>query len=71
MKEFSLNSVEHLEYQHNRYYFLMIDNVTKVKPSLYLEGYKNLTLNEWYFPLHFPGEPNMPGALHLEALAKC
>ena len=70
MKEFSLNSVELLEYQPNRYPFLMIDHVTKVKPGLYAEGYKNLTLNEWYFPIHFPGGPNMPGALQLEALAQ-
>jgi 3-hydroxyacyl-[acyl-carrier-protein] dehydratase len=33
-------------------------------------GYKNLTLNEWYFPEHFPGAPNMPGALQLEAMAQ-
>ena len=27
-------------------------------------------MNEWFFPPHFPGEPNMPGALQLEALAQ-
>ena len=27
-------------------------------------------MNEWYFPKHFPGGPNMPGALQLEALAQ-
>ena len=70
MKEFSLNSVELLDYQSNRYPFLMIDNVTKVNPGLYAVGYKNLTLNECYCPIHFPGEPNMPGALQLEALAQ-
>ena len=31
-------------------------------------GYKNLTLNEWYFPVHFPGKPIMPRTIQLEAL---
>ena len=48
----------------------MIDYVTKVSPGKYAYGYKNLTLNEWYFPKHFPDGPNMPGALQLEALAQ-
>ncbi|HIF61462.1 MAG TPA: beta-hydroxyacyl-ACP dehydratase [Candidatus Pelagibacter sp.] len=70
MKTFSLNSVELLEYQPNRHPFLMIDYVTKVKPGVFAEGYKNLTNNEWYFPIHFPNNPNVPGVLQLEALAQ-
>ncbi len=70
MDTFSLNSVELLEYQPNRPPFLMIDFVTKVKPGKYAEGYKNLEEDEWFFPIHFPGNPNMPGALQLEALAQ-
>ncbi|MGQ0709294.1 MAG: 3-hydroxyacyl-ACP dehydratase FabZ [Rhodoferax sp.] len=70
MQAFPLNAVELLDYQPNRYPFLMIDNVDEVLPGQYARGYKNLTLNEWYFPVHFPGHPNMPGALQLEALAQ-
>ncbi len=70
MKTFSLNCVELLDYQPNRYPFLMIDYVTKVKPGKFAEGYKNFTNNEWFFPIHFPGAPNVPGALQLEALAQ-
>lgn len=70
MKSFSLNSKELLEYQPNRPPFLMIDHVTKVLPGKYAEGYKNLPEDEWFFPIHFPGNPNMPGALQLEALAQ-
>ena len=70
MKSFSLNSVELLEYQPNRYPFLMIDEVTKVQPGVLAEGLKNLTNNEWYFPIHFPNNPNVPGVLQLEALAQ-
>jgi len=67
---FSLNCVELQEYQPNRYPFLMIDHVEWVIPGKSAKGYKNLTLNEWYFPMHFPGAPNMPGALQLEAMAQ-
>ena len=70
MTIFSLNSVQLMEYQPNRYPFLMIDYVTEVEPGMFANGYKNLTLNEWYFPIHFPNGPNMPGALQLEALAQ-
>jgi len=48
----------------------MIDHVTKVQPGVLAEGYKNLTNNEWYFPIHFPNNPNVPGVLQLEALAQ-
>ncbi len=70
MKIISLNSKQLLEYQPNRPPFLMIDHVTKVKPGEFAEGYKNLSADEWFFPIHFPGNPNMPGALQLEALAQ-
>ena len=48
----------------------MIDHVDEVVPGRFAKGYKNLSLNEWYFPIHFPDAPNMPGALQLEAMAQ-
>ena len=48
----------------------MIDFVTCVEPGKFANGYKNLSNNEWFFPKHFPGHPNFPGALQLEALAQ-
>ena len=66
----SLNAEELKKYQPNRYPFLMIDYVTEVEPGKYAKGYKNLSNNEWYFPVHFPDGPNMPGALQLEAMAQ-
>jgi 3-hydroxyacyl-[acyl-carrier-protein] dehydratase len=69
-KIFSLNSQELLDFQPNRYPFLMIDSVTKVSPGIFAEGFKNFTWNEWFFPIHFKGNPNVPGALQLEALAQ-
>jgi len=70
MEGFSLDCVQLQDFQPNRYPFLMIDHVDEVVPGKSARGFKNLTLNEWYFPKHFPGAPNMPGALQLEALAQ-
>ena len=67
---FSLDCEELKEFQPNRYPFLMIDCITDVEPGKYAKGYKHLSNNEWYFPVHFPGRPNMPGALQLEAIAE-
>ena len=39
-KTFSLNAHQLQEYQPNRYPFLMIDYVTKVKPGKFAEGFK-------------------------------
>ena len=33
-------------------------------------GVKNLTQNEWFFPVHFPRDPCMPGFLQAEALTQ-
>ena len=67
VKGFSLNAIELLKYQPNRYPFLFIDCVTEVIPGVSAKGYKNLTNNEWYFPVHFSNGPNMPGVIQLEA----
>lgn len=65
-----LSPVELLSFQPNRYPFLMIDCVTELEPGEFARGFKNLTWNEWYFPVHFEGAPNMPGALQLESMAQ-
>lgn len=69
-KVFSLNGEELKKYQPNRYPFLLIDRITEVLPGQYANGYKNVTNNEWYIPVHFPGDPNMPGCLQVEAMAQ-
>ena len=65
-----LNGQQLQKYQPNRYPFLMIDRVTELMPGDYALGYKNLSNNEWFFPIHFENNPNMPGALQLEAMAQ-
>lgn len=69
-KIFSLDAVQLQQYQPNVYPFLLIDRVTEVCPGKYAKGFKNLTNNEWFFPGHFKGNPNMPACLQIEAMAQ-
>ena len=58
------------EYQANRFPYLMIDVAEEIVPGVSARGYKNLTINDWFFECHFPGDPNMPGMLQLEAIVQ-
>ena len=68
MKILSLNKVEICEYQQNRDPYLMIDFATEVVPGKSAKGYKDLSEKEWFFKVHWPNDPNMPGMLQIEAL---
>ncbi len=65
-----LNKKQILEYQKNRDPYLMVDEVENVEPGIYSKGYKQLKKDEWFFKVHWPGDPNMPGMLQLEALTQ-
>ena len=54
----------------HRYPFLFIDRVDEIIPGEKAIGYKNVTVNEYFFQGHFPGEMVMPGVLMIEALAQ-
>lgn len=54
----------------HRYPFLLVDRVLECVPGERLTAIKNVTINEPYFPGHFPHRPVMPGVLILEALAQ-
>ena len=54
----------------HRYPFLLVDRVIECVPGKRIEAIKNVTVNEPYFPGHFPGRPVMPGVMILEALAQ-
>ena len=56
------------EYQQNRYPYLLIDFAEEVIPGVNAKGYKDLTRKDWFFECHWPGDPNMPGMLQIEAL---
>ena len=70
MKQLKLDKDQILEYQQNRDPYLMIDYASKVVPGHSAEGFKNLTEKEWFFKVHWPGDPNMPGMLQIEALVQ-
>ena len=54
----------------HRYPFLLVDKVEELTPGEKAVGYKNVTMNEYFFQGHFPQEPVMPGVLIIEALAQ-
>ena len=54
----------------HRYPDLLVDRVTECEPGRLIRGLKAVTINEPYFPGHFPGYPVMPGVLILEALTQ-
>mgnify|MGYP001365594664 FL=1 len=59
-----------IKIQKNRDPYLMMDYASKVIPGKYIEGYKILKKNEWFFKVHWPGDPNMPGMLQVEAMVQ-
>ena len=54
----------------HRYPFLLVDRVLELEKGVRITALKNVTLNEPFFPGHFPSRPVMPGVLMLEALAQ-
>jgi len=54
----------------HRYPFLLIDRVIDFKKGESLTAIKNVTINEPFFPGHFPRRPVMPGVLVIEAMAQ-
>jgi len=59
-----------IKIQKNRDPYLLIDYATKVVPGKKVEGYKFLKKNEWFFKVHWKGDPNMPGMLQVEAMVQ-
>lgn len=54
----------------HRYPFLLVDRILETDMENRIVGLKNVTVNEPFFPGHFPGQPVMPGVLQLEAMAQ-
>ncbi len=69
-KKLILDKTLILEYQKNRPPYLMIDEATEVIPGLSAKGFKYLNEDEWFFKVHWEGDPNMPGMLQIEALVQ-
>jgi 3-hydroxyacyl-[acyl-carrier-protein] dehydratase len=69
-KKLTFGVTEIMEYQQNRYPLLFVDEITEVVPGEYAKGKKAFTYNEWYFPSHFAGDPNVPGFVQIETLVQ-
>jgi len=54
----------------HRYPMLLVDRVLELEPGARIKAIKNVTINEPFFPGHFPHYPVMPGVLIIEALAQ-
>ena len=54
----------------HRYPFLLVDRVLECVKGESIRALKNVTVNEPFFPGHFPHRPVMPGVMIIEALAQ-
>ncbi|KAL0422364.1 UNVERIFIED_CONTAM: 3-hydroxyacyl-[acyl-carrier-protein] dehydratase FabZ [Sesamum latifolium] len=54
----------------HRFPFLLVDRVIEYKPGVSAVAIKNVTINDNFFPGHFPERPIMPGVLMVEAMAQ-
>jgi 3-hydroxyacyl-[acyl-carrier-protein] dehydratase len=59
-----------LDYLPHRYPILLVDRVRDVVPGERITALKNVSVNEPYFPGHYPHHPVMPGVLIVEAMAQ-
>lgn len=61
---------EILDHLPHRYPILLVDRVLEVVPGERIVALKNVSVNEPFFPGHYPHHPVMPGVLIVEALAQ-
>ncbi len=66
----SMDINEIMAYLPHRFPFLLVDRVLSLEPGKNIVALKNVSMNEPFFPGHFPKHPVMPGVLILEALAQ-
>lgn len=66
----SMDIHEILDHLPHRYPFVLIDRVVSLELGKEITAIKNVSVNEPYFPGHFPYHPVMPGVLIVEAMAQ-
>ena len=69
-KNTSMDIHEILDHLPHRYPFVLIDKVISLDLGKEITAIKNVTINEPFFPGHFPYHPVMPGVLIVEAMAQ-
>ena len=68
MGEMTIEEIK--EYLPHRYPFLLIDRIVALEEGVRITAVKNVTVNEPFFPGHFPHYAVMPGVLIVEAMAQ-
>ena len=68
MSEMTIEEIK--QYIPHRYPFLLIDRVVAFEKDQRITVIKNVTVNEPFFPGHFPHYHVMPGVLIVEAMAQ-
>lgn len=69
-KKNSIDAKEILNLIPHRYPFLLVDRIEEIIVNQSCTGIKNVTINEPFFPGHFPDHPIMPGVLIIESMAQ-
>ena len=69
-KDTSMDINQILDHLPHRYPFVLVDKVLSYELGKSIDALKNVTINEPFFPGHFPHYPVMPGVLVVEALAQ-
>lgn len=70
MNKIILNKEQIYAYQQNREPYLLIDFASEIVPGKSAKGYKDFNEDEWFFKVHWPTDPNVPGMLQIEALVQ-
>ena len=68
MSEMTIEEIK--EYLPHRFPFLLIDRVLSLEEGKRIVALKNVSVNEPFFPGHFPHYAVMPGVLIVEAMAQ-
>ena len=68
--EGGLDSADIMKVLPHRFPFLMVDRILGFEGLTKIVGQKAVSVNEPFFPGHFPGHPVMPGVLQIEAMAQ-
>jgi beta-hydroxyacyl-ACP dehydratase FabZ len=69
-KHFVYSIMDIMSFLPHRYPFLLVDRIVEIDGDKRIVGLKNVTINEPFIQVHFPGAPVMPGVLIIECMAQ-